>query len=137
MNRTDFNKQIDVYSVAPVSDGFGGFTVESTLLDTRWAKLEPLTAGNAIQEYGLQDPSRTVRVTMRKNDLVLSPDYFIIYRSKTYKIVSGPIEIDFGNRFIEVVCQEVIGKNNVEPDPTASFYESGFYEAGFYEGATS
>ena len=137
MNRTDFNKQIDVYSVAPVSDGFGGFTVESTLLDTRWAKLEPLTAGNAIQEYGLQDASRTVRITMRKNDLILSPDYFIIYRSKTYKIVSGPIEIDFENKFIEVVCQEVIGKNNVEPDPTASFYESGFYEAGFYEGATS
>ena len=137
MNRTDFNKQIDVYSVAPVSDGFGGFTVESTLLDTRWAKLEPLTAGNAIQEYGLQDPSRTVRITMRKNDLILSPDYFIIYRSKTYKIVSGPIEIDFENRFIEVVCQEVIGKQNVEIPLNETFYAIGFYDGGFYEGATS
>ena len=137
MKRRDFNKRIDIYSVTPVSDGFGGFTTQSILVDTRWAKVEPLGAGSAVQEYGLEDASRSARLTLRKTDLTLSPDYFIIYRNKTFKIISGPVEIDFSNRFIEIVCQELIDKSNVQLPEEESFYATGFYESGFYEGAIS
>ena len=137
MRRSDFDKQVRIYSVSPVADGFGGFTTSATLVDTRWAKIEPLGAGDAISEYGLEDANRSIRVTLRKNDLVLSSDYFIIYRNATYKITSGPVEINFENRFLEMVCQELIDKSNVEIPLNESFYAIGFYDGGFYEGATS
>ena len=60
-----------------------------------------------------------------------------MYRGSTYKITSGPVEIDFKNRFLEFTCQELIDKSNVQPNPSESFYAIGFYESGFYEGATT
>ena len=137
MRRRDFNKQIQIFSVAPAADGYGGFTTTATLVDTRWAKVEPLGAGDAITEYGLEDASRSARFTVRKNDLTLSADYYVTYRGKTYKIISGPVELNFQNRFIEFVGQELNVKLNVEQELSESFFELGFYDSGFYEGATS
>jgi SPP1 family predicted phage head-tail adaptor len=137
MKRNDFNKRIEIYSVTPVSDGYGGYSTSATLVDTRWAKVETLAAGSALTEYGLQDANRSIRVVIRKNALFISADYFIMYRGSTYKITSGPVEIDFKNRFYEFTCQELIDKSNAQPDPSASFYENGFYLSGFYEGATT
>ena len=137
MNSRSFNKQIKLYSVSPVADGFGGFTTSATLVGTYWAKLEPLGAGAMIQEYGLEDADKSMRVTIRKPIIHISADYFVIYRDKTFKITSGPFEIGYENRFMEMTCQEVIDKANVEQAADESFYASGFYESGFYEGATS
>jgi len=137
MRRKDLSKQISIYSVTPVADGYGGFTTSATLVGQFWAKVEPLGAGDAITEYGLEDANRSIRVTIRKGSEYLSADYFIIYRDKTYKITSGPVEVDFNNRFYEFICQEVIDKTNVQQDLSESFYELGFYDSGFYEGATS
>ena len=112
MKRSDFNKQIQIYSVQPTADGFGGNTTSATLVDTRWAKVEPLGAGSASTEYGLEDANRSVVFTIRKNDLALSPDYYVKYRGKDYKIISGPTELKFNNRFYEFVGQELIAKSN-------------------------
>lgn len=112
MNRKDFNKRIEFYSLEPVSDGYGGNTVAETLVDTRWAKLDVLDAGSAVTEYGLQDPSRAVRVTIRKNNLAVSKDYVVKYRGVSYMISSGPIEIGFENNFYEFVMQETNAKSN-------------------------
>ena len=114
MNRTDFNKRIDIYEVTQTSDGYGGYTVSETLVDTRWAKLEVLTPGSAIREYGLQDPSRSIQVTIRKNDLDISQDNFFKYRGKTYMLSSGPVELDFENKFLQFVMQETNSKANVQ-----------------------
>ena len=66
MKRNDFNKRIEIYSVSPVADGFGGYTTSATLVDRRWAKVEPLGAGTASTEYGLEDANRSVRIIIRK-----------------------------------------------------------------------
>jgi SPP1 family predicted phage head-tail adaptor len=137
MRRNEFDKQIEIYSVSPVADGYGGYSTSATLVDRRWAKVEPLGAGSALTDYGLEDANRSVRIVIRKNNLFISADYFIMYRGATYKITSGPVEIDFKNRFIEFTCQELIDKSNVQQEPSESFYASGFYESGFYEGATT
>ena len=137
MNRRDFNKTIEIYETTQVSDGFGGYTVSWALLDIRWAKVDPLTPGNAITEYGLQDPSRAVQVTVRKNDLDINQDHVIKYRDKTYMLISGPIELDFKNKFLQFVMQEQPYKVNVEQAADETLFELGFYEGGFYEGATS
>jgi head-tail adaptor len=115
MNRSELNKQIEIYSVEPTVDGFGGNTTSATLVDTRWAKVEPLGAGSAITEYGLEDADRSARFVIRKNDLSISPDHFVKYRSKTYKIVSGPTELAFENRFLEFIGREQIVKSNETP----------------------
>jgi len=112
MKRNDFNKQILIYSVTPTADGYGGNTTSATLVDTRWAKVEPLGAGSAQEEYGLDDASRSVRFTIRKNGLSLSADNYVTYRGAEYKIISGPIELKFNNRFYEFVGQEKISKSN-------------------------
>lgn len=106
MNARDLNKRVDVYSVAPVPDGYGGNTVAETLESTRWAKVEPLSPGSADKTYGLQDPVRSVRFTFRKDGLTLTPAHFLKYRGQKYTIASGPYELKFDNRFIEVVCGE-------------------------------
>ena len=137
MRRNGFKKQIEIYSVEPTADGYGGNTTSATLVDFRWAKVEPLGAGSALTEYGLEDASRSVRFTIRKNNLELSPDYYIKYRNRRYKIVSGPTEVGFDNRFYEFIGQEQIIKLNVEQPIGETFYQSGFYDSGFYEGATS
>ena len=137
MRRNDFSKQIEIYSVEPVADGFGGNDTFATLVDFRWAKVEPLGAGSASTEYGLEDASRSVRFTIRKNNLWLKPSYFIKYRDLTYKITSGPVEVGFNNRFYEFIGQEKIVKLNVEQPIGEAFYQTGFYDSGFYEGATS
>ena len=106
MNRTDFNKQIQVYSVGPTADGYGGSTVAEVLVDTIWAKIEPLSAGATLKTAGIMVPDRTIVVTIRKNVVTISPDYLIKYRGRSYSIISGPVELDFDNRFIQFTAQE-------------------------------
>ena len=136
MKRNDFNKRINIYSVQPVADGYGGYSTSATLVDTVWAKVESLGAGSNTTEYGLEDASRSARFTVRKGNIILSSDFFIEYRDVMYKIVTGPVEIDFKNRFIEFTGTELITKLNVELPLSESFYASGFYDTGFYEGAS-
>jgi SPP1 family predicted phage head-tail adaptor len=136
MRRNDFNKRINVYSVQPVADGYGGYSTSATLVNSLWAKVEPLGAGSNVTEYGLEDASKSVRFTIRKNNTFLSSDYFIEYRDVMYKITSAPIEINFENRFVEFIGTELVNKSNVEVPVDNSFYASGFYESGFYEGAS-
>lgn len=112
MRRRDFNKQIELYSVEPTADGYGGNTTSATLVDTLWARVQPLGADAATNLYGLEDASRAVRFTIRKNVVTVSADNFVKYRGKSYKIISGPTEINFENRFYEFVGQEVIDKSN-------------------------
>lgn len=137
MRRNEFNKRIDVYSVQPTADGFGGYTTSATLVDRLWAKVEPLGAGSNETEYGLEDAARSVRFTIRKGAIPMSSDFFVEYRGVMYKIITAPVEIDFRNRFIEFTGAELVDKSNVQPNPSESFYAIGFYESGFYEGATS
>jgi len=136
MRRNDFNKRINIYSVQPVSDGFGGYSTGATLVDTLWAKVEALGAGSNYTETGLEDANRSARFTVRKGNVILSSDYFVEYRDVMYKIVTGPVEIDFKNRFIEFTGAELVNKVNVEVPLSETFYASGFYESGFYEGAS-
>jgi len=136
MRRNEFNKRINVYSVQPTADGFGGYTTSATLVDSLWAKAEPLGAGSNITEYGLEDANRSVRFTIRKGSVYLSSDFFIEYRDVMYKIISGPVELDFQNRFVEFTGIELIDKSNVELPLSSTFYADNFYEPGFYEGAS-
>jgi len=112
MRRNDFDKRISIYSVQPTADGFGGYSTSATLVDTVWAKVEPLGAGENNTEYGLEDANRSARFTIRKGVTILSSDFFVKYRDKQYKITSGPTEIDFKNRFFEFIGSELIDKSN-------------------------
>jgi SPP1 family predicted phage head-tail adaptor len=105
MRRVEFNKRIELYTVGPVADGYGGNTVSETLVGTYWAKVEPINQGTASTEYGLLDAANTVRFTVRKGDDAISKEYFVKYRTKTYEIVSGPIELNFDNKFLQFVGQ--------------------------------
>lgn len=136
MRRNDFDKRISIYSVQPTADGFGGYSTSATLVDTVWAKVEPLGAGSNNTEYGLEDASRSARFTIRKGVTILSSDFFVEYRNVMYKIISAPVEIDFKNRFFEFTGVELINKLNVGVELSETFYDLGFYDSGFYEGAS-
>lgn len=114
MNSRQLNKRVEVFSAAGVSDGYGGSTVTETLVATSWAKIDTLKPGFASLNYGLQEGSRSVEITMRKRDdlEIKAGVHSLRYRGKVYTIAHGPIEEGFRNRFITLVATESNDKQN-------------------------
>ena len=114
MNSRSLNKRVEIYSATGAVDGYGGRTVTEALVGTSWAKIDTLKPGFAVLNYGLQEGSRSVEITMRKRgDLTLKENvHYLKYRGKKYTIAYGPVETDFSNRFIKLVATESNDKVN-------------------------
>ena len=108
MRGRDFSKRIDIYEVAEVSNGYGGYTVSESLVTTTWAKIESVSQNERnLAEFGIDDPQNTVRITVRKrNDLDLSSEIHLIkYRSSDYILISAPTNTNFTDRFITFLAK--------------------------------
>jgi len=100
-----FDKRIQVYTLAAVTDNFGGSTVAETLVATVWADLRTMDK-SAITDFGYTDATLGVNVTVRKPDTFdyKTENMFIRYGGNDYTIVSYTEDIDFKHRYIRFMA---------------------------------
>ena len=105
MNSRDLTKQIELFELVSVSDGYGGYNVTESSLGKSWAKIESLQPGrsNNLDNFGITDLNNSIFVTVRKrNDLVYSMEtMFFKYRGSKYTISTAPTNVDFNDRWIK------------------------------------
>lgn len=87
MKAREYTKRIQIYTVTPAYDGFGGYTTGTpTLSSTRWAKVENISQATASQlrlDYGLNDQQILLRFTLR--DFTFSKkDTYLTYDGSNY-----------------------------------------------------
>ena len=108
MRSRGFNKRVEIWQTSIVSDGFGGNITTSALLNSSWAKIKTLDVNRSTlaTEFGVLDTSNSIEVTMRKRkDLVYDAQtMFLMYRSEKYIIKSFPVNIDFEDSYIKIIC---------------------------------
>ena len=116
MRSRQFNKRIEIWQTASVSDGFGGLTVSDALLSSSWAKITSNQPGKAsnVSDFGITDGQRVVMFTLRlRNDLDYNVEtQYIKYRGKKYSIVTAPTNIDFDDKYIVFAGIEETVKSN-------------------------
>jgi len=100
-----FNKRIEVYENAAVSDNFGGSTVSETLVATVWADLKTMDKG-AVTDIGYTDALLGVNCLVRKPDTFdyKTENMFIRYGGNDYTIVSYTEDINFKHRYIRFMA---------------------------------
>lgn len=106
MRARKYNKKIQIWQTAPVSDGFGGNIISETLLSNAWCKLitNPKNA-NRQTDFGETETFDRLAIQLRKNkNLVYDPKtMFFKYRGIDYNMVSEPTNIGFEDREIEII----------------------------------
>jgi hypothetical protein len=100
-----YNKKIEIWQTAPVSDGFGGNITSETLLSSSWCKIitNPKNA-NRQTDFGETETFDRLSVQLRKN-VVISYDpktMFFKYRGVEYNMVSEPVNIGFEDREVQI-----------------------------------
>lgn len=108
MRARGFNKKVEVWGLSPVFDNYSGNVAgEDTLLSHSWAKIKTLSTNNTINnEFGVLDASNSISITLRKrNDLTYDlQTMYIKYRGQKYIIKSFPVNIDFEDALITIIC---------------------------------
>ena len=111
-----FNKRIEIWSTANVSDGFGGSKVTSTLLSNSWANIKTYQAGkgNNLTDFGIVDANNSILITVRKrNDLVYNVEtMYVKYRGVSYTISTAPTNINFNDSYITFIGSTNSKKGN-------------------------
>lgn len=107
MNSRNLNKKIAVWGADRVSDGFGGYEVEDTLIFTTRAKIETLTNGRLVSEFGISNSNANLKITVRDNGKFNAKNQFIIYRNKKYAFTQAPLNSNFEDKFISFLCTEI------------------------------
>ena len=106
MRARKYNKKIEIWQTTPVSDGFGGNTITSTLLSNAWCKIitNPKNT-NRQTDFGETETFDRLAVQLRKNkNLVYNTQtMFFKYRGVDYNMVSEPVNIGFEDREIEII----------------------------------
>lgn len=108
MRSRRLNKRIEVWSATPTSDGFGGNTITEALLTSSWAEIKTAKPNRSdlTTDNGILDTNNSVVITLRKrNDLTYdSQIHFFKYRGEKYIINSFPVNVDFEDSFIKIIC---------------------------------
>lgn len=114
MRSRKLTKRIEVWETGTTitDDGFGGNTVNDTLLGSSWAEVRTFNAQRKV-DYGLLDSDEPVQFTVRKrNDITYSmKNTYIKYRNVKYMILAEPIEVDFTNKEIQFIGIREARKN--------------------------
>ena len=107
MRARKYNKKIEVWQTTPVSDGFGGNGVTTSLLASSWCKIITDSKSKVDDEAGESTTYETIVLQLRKrNDVTyLSDNQFFKYRGFVYTIKSAPVNVGFDDREIQIILQ--------------------------------
>jgi len=115
MQRNDFNKRIDIYTLTSVDDGFGGNYLDEVLATSSWANVKTIKAGANAQDFGITEQDKAVIFTVRfRNDLDYNVNnMYIKYRGLKYTISTAPTNLNFSDAFVSFVgVQETVKSND-------------------------
>jgi hypothetical protein len=108
MRARKYNKRLEIWQTSPVSDGFGGSTLQPTLITYSWCKLVTLDRNSRSTDFGITDTTDTIILQLRKrNDLAYnSKNQFFKYRGLKYIIQGTPINVGFEDREIQITLKQ-------------------------------
>jgi SPP1 family predicted phage head-tail adaptor len=92
-----YTKAISIWQSSDVADGFGGSTVEDSLVYSFWANVETKRANRLSENGQVDNIVQTIFTIRNRYDVSISvKDYFIQYNGLTYNIDSV-MNIDLNN----------------------------------------
>ena len=106
-----YNKRISVYQVESLPDGFGGYTVQKTVLADSWAKL--VTSSSSLQQrataLGITDLYEPLILKLRyRNDLPYNGrNLYLSYQGEDY-VIKSITDLNEFHREIEILCTKTI-----------------------------
>ena len=85
MKERRYNKRVEIWETAAVSNGFGGSTVTESKLGTSWARVKTIRP-ERLTDFGITDGTHAIEVGLRhRNDLDYEQEgIFFKYRSESY-----------------------------------------------------
>ena len=107
----EYNKRISVYQVESIPDGYGGYTVQKTVLADSWAKL--VNSSSSLQQrattLGITDLYEPLIFKLRfRNDLPYNGrNLYLQYQGSEYVIKSITDNNEF-HREVEILCTKTI-----------------------------
>jgi len=110
----DYNKRISVYQVESLPDGYGGYTVQKTVLADSWAKR--VNSISYLQQrattLGITDLYEPLIFKLRfRNDLPYNGrNLYLSYQGAEYVIKSIT---DVNKRELDILCTKTIPENIV------------------------
>jgi hypothetical protein len=81
-----YDKRIELFTLTPLNDGFGGFTVIPTSMGKKWGHIETKVSVRSV-DNGIVENYQTIAISFRGKgfNLNVKTDY-IMYKSKKYVI---------------------------------------------------
>jgi len=127
MRARGYNKRFDLYETTTVTDEFGGFTTETALLNSSWAKIETFNIGSRDSnstDFGVLDVNNALKITTRKrNDITYNSDtQYIVYRGDKYIINTSPINVNFEDNIIQFIV--VKSSSKIDNDPNVDLNQT-------------
>ena len=119
MRSRKLSKRIEIWQTSNVSDGFGGNTVDGTLITSSWAEIITLNDVNRSTDIGITSATNTIKVRLRKRkDLTYnSVNQYLKYRGFKYIIQNQPFNVGFRDDVIEILAvkEELKTANEIAP----------------------
>ena len=130
MRSRKLSKRIEIWQTSNVSDGFGGNTVDGTLIASSWAEIITLNNTNRSTDIGITSATNTIKVRLRKrNDITYnSINQYLKYRGFKYIIQNQPFNVGFRDDVVEILAvkEEIKTANEITPiSPITEVYTFG------------
>ena len=119
MRSRKLSKRIEIWQTSNVSDGFGGNTVDETLITSSWAEIITLNDVNRSTDIGITSATNSIKVRLRKRKDITynSINQYLKYRGFKYIIQNQPFNVGFRDDVIEILAvkEELKTANEIAP----------------------
>lgn len=105
-----YTKKVEIWGVTSVSDGYGGFTTEQTLLKKKWVCIETKNSVRNTDTGQLQNELTTIFCFRGKDFTLDIASNFIIYKGFKY-IIDRVENVDLIDIDLKAYCTQYNGTN--------------------------
>lgn len=105
MRTGELNKRLTFLREQKTPDGYGGMTTTWGTVTTVWAAVWPIKTSEYVQ--GMQiigEVTHRARIRYRKD---ITADMRFTMQSRTFIITGPPMNLNEGNKFLEMLCKEL------------------------------
>jgi SPP1 family predicted phage head-tail adaptor len=106
MNPSLLNKRISILQKSEIQNNYGEVENNQVEIAKVWANVKTLRGRELFQANQVHNEV-TVKVIIRYRSGIL-PKMQIKYGERVFEIIASPININEQNRFLELVCKEVV-----------------------------
>lgn len=106
MNPSLLNKRVSILEQSTTQNSYGETESNWLTIATVWANIRPLR-GRELYQANQVHSETTSKVTIRYRSGIL-PKMRINYSGRILEIIAPPINISEENRFLEILCKELI-----------------------------